>query len=428
MFLILSVSALGLAQDKVEVSMCVWGMTWEDTIYVDMSIPKFEAQNPNIKVKFDRYEDYWSKVVVLFAGGEAPDVIRESASDSLGLHIRKNMLMPLDDFIKGPLGVDMNDFTRELFTALNWADHTYFFPQDVNNPNALSYNKDLFDKVGLSYPDTSWTLQDLDNATKKLKERYNVFWEIPWFVFTALTYQMGGSAWDPENPERCLLNSPEAIKAAKLLQKWVFDERVAPPVSSGEARSTSLQMFMAGRLPLFLMGCWEIPAIIRDAPNLNFGTTIFPRGAPDRKPGCSLVSSGFSMNRNTKYPEEAWKLLRYLTSTEGLVDYWDITYVAIPARYSVIEAPGFRRPQGLKGKVLPIISEEEFNTKLQWQVDALRNKWLHFGLCKPWQAYLIPRLGPALDELIVKKRGNPEEVLNQLVKTVHMDIEEEKRK
>lgn len=127
MFLILSVSALGLAQDKVEVSMCVWGMAWEDTIYVDMSIPKFEAQNPNIKVKFDRYEDYWSKVVVLFAGGEAPDVIRESASDSLGLHIRKNMLMPLDDFIKGPLGVDMNDFTRELFTALNWADHTYFF-------------------------------------------------------------------------------------------------------------------------------------------------------------------------------------------------------------------------------------------------------------------------------------------------------------
>ena len=34
------------AQEKVELTMSVWGMPWEDKLYTDFAIPQFEAKYP----------------------------------------------------------------------------------------------------------------------------------------------------------------------------------------------------------------------------------------------------------------------------------------------------------------------------------------------------------------------------------------------
>jgi len=426
--LILTIN-FALAQEKVEVSMSVWGMPWEDFLYNDVLIPKFEAQNPNISVKFNRYEDYSSKLIILFAAGEAPDVMRDNMTQGLGLHIVKNMLMPLDDFIKGPNGVDMSDYIDVPFKTFWWTDHIYFLPTDINNYNVLSYNKDLFNNAGIEYPDYSWTLQNLENAAKKLtgEGKYGFLWELPFTMFYSTLYQMGGNAWDPKDIDKCILNSPEAVNAIKLIQKWIFDDKIVPMVGSGQIRNTAIQMFTSGRLGMFTHGGWLVPDIKRDAPTLNFGTTLFPRGNPDRNPGGMASGCCYVMNKNTKHPQEAWNLLKFLTSTEGILDYWSCTWVATPARYSVLDSPEFRRPRGIEGKVPGISTEEEFNEKLQWHIDALENKWFSQNIAGKWQTLVEPSLiSPAMDKLIGTQKGVAEEVLNQLVKDIQDAISKNK--
>jgi len=98
MIVVMLVSLLGVnslvSAQKTTISMSVWGMAWEDFLYTDVIIPQFEKENPNVDVKFYRYENYWEKLTVLFAGGEAPDVMRNDISQ-IGWHARAGIPAPL---------------------------------------------------------------------------------------------------------------------------------------------------------------------------------------------------------------------------------------------------------------------------------------------------------------------------------------------
>lgn len=422
---ILSLAVAGLS--KTEVSMSVWGMPWEDYLYTDVSIPKFEKQNPDISVKFYRYEDYWTKLVTLYAAKTAPDVMREDHIWA-GLHAGKNMLMSLDKFVKGPEGIDLNDFVDVPFKTVEpFADHIYWIPTDVNNMAVLSYNKTLFDEAGLSYPDYSWTLEDLENAAKRLTGRgkYGFLWELPEYFPYTMTVAMGGLVWDSEDPTRFMMDSPQAVAGLQRMQKWIFDDKIVPKVGMAKVRSTAIQMFTSGRLALFVHGGWLIPAIKRDAPNLKFGTTAFPRGSAERNPGGIATGCSYMMNKSTKHPQEAWRLLKYLTSKEGLTDYWGIIWVATPARYSVLESKEFRRPWGLEGKVPRISTEEEFKEKLQWHADVLQNKWFTQNQCGKYQYLVMPYMMDNVGKLIGLKRGDAESVLKRFASQVKEAIERE---
>ena len=280
---LLGISSLGNAK-KITISMSVWGMAWEDFLYTDVIIPQYEKENPNVNVKFYRYENYWQKLTVLFAGGQAPDVMRNYLP-FIGWHVRIGMAAPLDKYIKGPDGLDLNDFFSIPFKSMSYLDHIYMIPAGINSHNVLYYNKDLFDKAGVGYPNPDWTWDDLVAAGKKLTGRgkYGFLWAIPEYMFESLVNNLGGTIWD-KTKQRCVVDSPTAIKAIKMMQKWIFDDKIVPKVGPGQIRTSSYAMFMGGRLAMITEGGWACPAFKRDAPQLNFARTTIPRATPTQSP------------------------------------------------------------------------------------------------------------------------------------------------
>lgn len=423
---LLGMTSLSIAQ-KTTISMSTWGMAWEDFLYTDVIIPQFQKDNPDIKVDFYRYESYFAKLLTLFAGGEAPDVMRGDVTE-VGLQSRKGMLYELNEYVQGPEGVDLDDWSPVPFETLNFVDKVYFLPAGINPYNVLYYNKDLFNEAGVSYPDYNWTFADLASAAKKLTGggKYGLLWAIPDFVFYTMVFSEGGQIWD-ESKTKCIIDSPEAIKGIKVLQKWMFDDKFIPMVGAGMLRTTSYAMFQSGRLGMITEGGWACPAFKRDAPELNFARSIFPKASVDVKSRSGAGGTGWVMNSTTKHPDEAWKFLRALISKEGLLSYWRTTWVEIPARMSVIESPEFRDIIGIGEKVPGIKTEEEFAEKNQALIDLVKNGWFTQEMAGPYTSHLSSFLQTALGELIGMKRGDVELALKKFATSVNESIAKEMR-
>src|SRR5450755_2679394 len=97
------------AAGRVEIELSVWGMPFENALYVKEYIPEFERLHPNIKVRFHHFDNYAPRILMLRAGGIAPDVMRQNTNYG-AQYIRRGMNLPLDRFMDGPNGIDRNDF------------------------------------------------------------------------------------------------------------------------------------------------------------------------------------------------------------------------------------------------------------------------------------------------------------------------------
>ena len=91
------------AGGRIEIEMCVWGMPFENTLYTNEYIPEFERQNPGIKVRFHHFDNYSSRILMLRAGGIAPDVMRQNTNSETQA-IRRGMNLPLDRLLPEFLG------------------------------------------------------------------------------------------------------------------------------------------------------------------------------------------------------------------------------------------------------------------------------------------------------------------------------------
>jgi multiple sugar transport system substrate-binding protein len=401
-------------------------MAWEDLLYTEVIIPQYEKANPNVEVKFYRYENYWDKLTVLFAGGEAPDVMRNYIP-FIGRHVRLGIPAPLDDYIKSDR-MNLKEFTPIPFETLSFLDHVYMLPAGINSHNVLYYNKDLFDKAGVKYPNPDWTWADLETAAKTLTKggQSGFLWAIPSYLFYSTVANLGGKVWD-KSKEKCIIDNPEAVKAIKMIQGWIFDSKISPKVGATQLRTSSYAMFMGGRLAMITEGGWACPEFKRDAPKLNFARTTIPRANAQSLPLNSAMGTGWILNSKTKYPKESWKLLSSLVSHDGLLTYWRQSWVEVPARKSVLEDPKFHDVIGIGDKVPGIKTEQEFKEKAQPLVDIVTNGWFNQEVAAPYFDILDSKVEQALGQLIGVTRGNPEQVLKKLAADVNDAISKEKR-
>lgn len=123
----------------------------------------FHAAHPNVTVNLKEYDatNYDTQMTADLAAGSAPD-----------LYILKN-LKNFFTYQDGGQLMDVSDVASQLnkstsgLSAYQVAGKTYAVPYRQDSWY-LYYNKDLFDKAGVSYPDGKWTWDDYAAAAKKL--------------------------------------------------------------------------------------------------------------------------------------------------------------------------------------------------------------------------------------------------------------------
>ena len=122
----------------------------------------FHEEYPNITVKIETigYDDYFTQMQTRVAGGTAPDCY-ELNIENFAAYANKGLLAEIT-------GADTSAINQTALNAFNVNGKQYGLPESFSNV-VLFYNKDLFDKAGVSYPTSDWTQADLQNAAEKIR-------------------------------------------------------------------------------------------------------------------------------------------------------------------------------------------------------------------------------------------------------------------
>jgi len=184
------------------------------------------------------------------------------------------------------------------------------------------YNKDLFDKAGIT--DTPKTWEEFLTACEKLKAI-----GIPAItVDDAYMACFFGYNMDRLVGEQETLNmvntkdftGPQVLEFGKIWENMAKKGYISAKAASNIWPAGQVEEMAVGKVAMYLNGTWLPNEIKAQAPDLKWGAFAWPAmsekgdGIEANNYGCQSLA----VNKNTKYPEEAFRLIVWLTTGE-----WD---------------------------------------------------------------------------------------------------------
>jgi multiple sugar transport system substrate-binding protein len=297
----------------------------------------FMQRHPNIEIKAEntQFSDYLQKYTAQAAGNALPDIMYVQFAWAQQL-IKGGLLRPLDDYIAQQKDFNLPDFTKQSLVSYQREGKLYGVPYD-EGPANLYYNKDLFDKSGVKYPDENWTLEDLKAAAIKMTsgEGANKIFglgELPspgdGLMAPVYLFPFGAQYLSEPKEDQCLINKPEAVAA----MEWWEELRTKGAVPSpDDLRNVAWPAFQFGKIAMTQQGSWATPPI-RENSKFNWDIALWPKGPKAH----TTFSAGscYTITRDSKNPDAAWIYLNDYLSTAGQGYMWGITGRGSPARLS----------------------------------------------------------------------------------------------
>lgn len=275
-----------------EITFSSWGSVTEVKI-LSQVIKNFEAENPEIRVNFIHIpQNYFQKIHLLFASNLAPDVI---FVNNLYLPIYANKLLPLDKVIT------KSDFYPESLKAMSIDGKLLAVPRDISTL-AFYRNKNLISQ-------TPRNLNELLEVVKNVKP-FGISYERDMYFMLPYILTFKEDIYFPQ----------------KSLAYYKNLEGHYAPAPSQVGSSTLAQMFLDGKIGLYLSGRWMYPKISEKA-NFDWDVITFPGTVP-------LDASGWAVSKATKHKEAAEKFVKYLSSKKN-IEFFNSTGLIVPARKDV---------------------------------------------------------------------------------------------
>jgi multiple sugar transport system substrate-binding protein len=325
----------------VNLTLSFWGSDLDSQVY-QQRVDLFTAKNPNIKVNLVYIpSDYSTKVQTMIAGGTSPDVIQ--LAEDIHSYSSKGQIIPLDEYVtKNQVDLKARyGASNGLITAYSYQGNLYALP-DRGGALILFFNKDMFDKAGISYPTKDWTWKEFLDAAQKLtiNEGGKVtqygwaagsWW--PWWM--SFIYMNGGAVLDSSG--KPVVNSDSAIAALQFYNDLVFKYKVAPsPTDYANLGTTSPDpLFAQGKVAMETTGFWNI-ASLKD---VTFNWDIAPVFM-NKNRATAIFGSGFAISKDCKNPDAAFALINLLTSEEGQMPIVNALEDA-PANLAVLNSNAF---------------------------------------------------------------------------------------
>ncbi len=332
--IILAMLASGCASkdSKIHLQFSSWGSKSEIDILKPI-LSEFEKENSDIKIDFMHIpQNYFQKLHLLFASNTAPDVVFLN-NQYLPVYANAGKLEDLTDYNL----VDQNFYPKAV-EAMSRNGKIYAVPRDISNL-VIFYNKDIFDKNNLPYPDETTTFNDFltlaKAATDHEKGIFGIsFEEDPLFYLPYLMSEGGGLLSDDGKTE--ILNTPESQNGLNFYADLRNKYHVAP-MQSESASATMAQMFLQGKLAMHLSGRWLVPKY-RESADFDWDVAPFPKGTKGSI--VPLDASGWAISADSKHKEEAAKLIKFLSSKENLEKFSESGLI-VPARIDSANSKSF---------------------------------------------------------------------------------------
>lgn len=303
-----------------------------DKEVVDEMIDTWNKANPDIQVEgtFVSAEGrgglvLQEKLLTAIAGGTPPDVAYFNRHSTASWAVR-NSFMPLNS-LADAAGMKEEDYLPFAWRESNWKGNLYSLPFNTDT-RGLYWNKDLFREVGLDPEVPPVTIEELDAYAEKLTKldargRLERIGFIPWrgqgLSYTwALSF--GGQIYDEAN-QVCTATDPKIIEMLHWIQSYAkkYDISKIDTFSSAFGAQAQNPLY-TGQLAMEINGVWELAAIDRYAPELDYGVSHIPYPPGGRN---ATYAGGWSVviPRGAKHPQEAFEFARWFAGEEGQYIY-----------------------------------------------------------------------------------------------------------
>ena len=262
-----------------------------------------------------------------------------------------------DPSITGPETVESDFSAAGLMFSKNAAGKLRALPQSVDYW-VVYYNKELFEKKGVKYPDT---FEEMILAAEKLTDPKEGIYG---FVARGLknanlpvyTSFLLGFGVDPVDAKGNLMtDTPEAIEAGKIYQRMMT--KYAPPGAIGFNWSECQSAFMQGKVAMWLDGIGfapplEDPTKSRVVGKVGYG--LMPKGPKIR--ASATFGDGISIPAASTKKEAAWMFAQWAVSKaqgRALIT----TGSGVPFRHSVLGDPSIRTGLKMPAAWLDVVAE-----------------------------------------------------------------------
>ena len=404
------------AKEPVTLTWAFWGSPEESVSHLAVA-DAFMKEHPEIKIETWNapWSDYFTKIQSLWASGDpkaVPDIAFLWPTPS---YAAQGVLENLDPYIQKS-GYDLKDYWPGLLDSAKYQGSVYGLPRDIES-NVLYYNKALFDKAGVKYPDDTWTWDDLQAAVQKLTVKdasgkvtqYGLAMEGG--KWPTWVNQNGGAILDDYvNPSKCLLADPKSVAGIKYFSDMMNAGNAMRDADLSQAGGDQA-VFQSGQAAMIIQNTSRVSGFNKANMNYDVAVAPLPKGGKrwNIAGGAAWVMSAKSDNKDA-----AWTFLQWLQSSDGGEKLYTQRGEIFPALQSVANSPVFMTDQPPANKQA-IITEAAasgvggFGYFPDW--DQLSSSIIEPGLQKIWAgeakpADALPALCKQVDQFL-KDKGYP---------------------
>ncbi|WP_407342225.1 ABC transporter substrate-binding protein [Pengzhenrongella phosphoraccumulans] len=301
------------------------------TAAIEKLVPKFEAENPGIKVELLRDNDdaFYDKLVTQITAGQGPDLVRVDPAKA-PQYIASGWAVPLGDVVG-----NSSDYFPAALDAVTKDGELYGVPLDVE-ALALFYRSDLLAAAGYDAAPTTWAeFTEVANALTK-DGNYGAALFGGWgaFEFYPWLWQSGAEMLNADGT-KAVFNSPEAVSS---LQLWVdLQASAMPPGMATAAEDEVKGPFVSGNVAMFTSGPWTIPALQEAGIDGKWAVAPMPAGQTE-----ATVLGGMDLLvlDNSKHQEEAKTFIGWLMKDANVKQYYQ-EIGGLPAKVALFDDPTF---------------------------------------------------------------------------------------
>ena len=329
-------------QGKVTIKLDDWSVTEDGIAARDEVLAGFAAAYPCIQVEVVAQVEQGADAARLkqIQAGTASDLIAVESS-YIPAYTDAGGLADLTPFIQADPDFKPGDFFQGVWKSGFYKDTPRAINKDFST-SAVYINAGLFEKAGIPLPQEGWTYDEYLNIAQQLTLDANgnnalspdfdpdnivqygttsPYWAgtTGWFRgFQNILYSFGAHSLDPQGTKTTgFLNSPAALRAWEFSRDLVHKYHVAPDaaVMSGQ-KDANLNLFKEGKLAMVgaYWGPW-FSETLDATPGLQWTVAPLPAG-PAGHQGV-IMWMGWGLNARSEHPQEAWELLKWLTTEPG---------------------------------------------------------------------------------------------------------------
>lgn len=292
---------------------------------IQVMLEKFHMTHPNIHVFYspepESSQSKEEKMLAEMQAGTAPDVFQGCCS-WFPIWAQRGYTLDLRPYVEADLDRStIEDWDSAQYRALFTREGLQYGLPKYHGALALYYNKDLFDRYHVTYPDESWTYDDYLQAMKQLTHDYGgadggKLWGsqfyVSWDRIQVHINGWGGHLVDPNDPANILFAEKEALDAQEWLRARMWEDRVMASMLDGNNLWPD-DVFLAGKIAMLEDGSWRLMHILENV-NFRVGVAPFPSG-PARRVTLA-TTDGYGIYAGTEHPDAAWELVKFLISQD----------------------------------------------------------------------------------------------------------------